>query len=468
MTFFSCQNQFVQGTARVSIVLDGTTLSKDASAKGAMPASLESFTLTVTASGMETITKTYTRSEVASGISLEITAGPARLFTMTSAVPASASASTSVKAYTGASGNIDLTAGQSVAVSIPMRVSETKIVIPDYLNNRILQMDDMSGTNLVARTLPMDSYDYYMSPFDVDFDATGRIYVSFDRGKSNEELPTQYPERIVRFDTISATAEYTTIVNYTDFYTSPQAPVRAIAIDRNASPNVLYFYYKDSTSATPYLCKKVLDTAGATVEQTAIATLGNYSVKSVNGMTVSEEGTIYLAANVNDPLHEYSTGYPAVIKIGSFSNPASSFSVSAFDLFAAETEELWDILAKGNYLAVSVNKGRSDGSFYNGYSGYDGYGGKVVQLDIVSLQKVAEGGGTTGEEEPPLPAGKFYQPRQFLAPLNTSSYVIDEGGYYPPGENINRIIRFESATNWSMYDFQGMENMPFFYYEWGW
>lgn len=119
----------------------------------------------------------------------------------------------SVTSYAGE--EVDLEAGAEKEFEVELRLLETKLVVPDYLNRRVLQFDDISGagmTELIGSVIGLSGEQF--GPYDVDFDHLGRIYIC------------NYLENdVVRVDDIRGGNPY--------FFTpSPGSAINALAVDR--------------------------------------------------------------------------------------------------------------------------------------------------------------------------------------------------------------------------------------------
>ena len=148
------------GKAKVSIGVKG------------LPPNLASVVLVVTAPGMAPITTTASIN--AGSITVSVPAGPARTFTLLL---------NSASATLQGSATVDLQAGQTTSINLTPTLGATQIVIPDNLNNRIVQISDMNGSGWVAKI--GDDFGLagqLLQPYAVDFDSTGRIYIANGSG----------------------------------------------------------------------------------------------------------------------------------------------------------------------------------------------------------------------------------------------------------------------------------------------
>ena len=116
------------GKAKVSIGVKG------------LPPNLASVVLVVTAPRMAPITTTASIN--AGSITVSVPAGPARTFTLLL---------NSASATLQGSATVDLQAGQTTSIKLTPTLGATQIIIPDNLNNRIVQISDMNGSGWVAK-----------------------------------------------------------------------------------------------------------------------------------------------------------------------------------------------------------------------------------------------------------------------------------------------------------------------------
>ena len=71
----------------------------------------------------------------------------------------------------------NISARSTSSVRVPMNADETKLVIQDYSRQRIVMMDSINGGNIRTRT-GSDIGITTFWPYDIDFDAQGRIYIA--------------------------------------------------------------------------------------------------------------------------------------------------------------------------------------------------------------------------------------------------------------------------------------------------
>jgi hypothetical protein len=149
------------------------------------PASFSSITVRVTAPDIGVIEETFPSSGT---VSMNVPAGTLRTFEVTalvspynSDVPLTWTAAESFRGVTRA----NLPSGATVSVPVLMKLETTKIIVPDYYQNRIVILNNMTGSPyyLTAADYSGD-WVSITQPRDVDFDARGRIYFVYQYGLS--------------------------------------------------------------------------------------------------------------------------------------------------------------------------------------------------------------------------------------------------------------------------------------------
>jgi hypothetical protein len=370
------------------------------SAYAAAPSNITSIVLTVTGSGMADINSTY--SAGTSVIDVDIPVGKSRQITVTANIdPADPRA---VLAYAGTA-TVDLKSGESKDIALTMMTAETKIVIPDYQNNRVVQIESLSTGNSSWKTLTASSpitgisFAFPFSPKDIAFDAQGRIYVAnhYNYATGSEVL-------IFRIDSITggATSAQSLI--------SGSTGIQAIAIDMKNS--ILYY------ATTTQVFRTTLDGVGSTPVLTSTA---------IYGINVDDNGMLYIA-------YYNGTNY-LVSKI----DPSIGLS-SAVTYNLGSTSHPSDVVVKSGKIYVSVWTSTPTA--------------QIVQLDS-NLQFVASYGSYTATADG-IP-GHFYGPAHFVAILNRKLYIIDDGGTVNSMSSLDKLVSIDDITgsNWAAYGSNG-------------
>ncbi len=279
----------------------GGTAAPHLTVKGA-PSNITSLSLIITGPGMSPIESYY--SSVPSSITVEVPAGNDRQFELIAHVdPSSPSAATSFKG----TATVDLAPGEKKNITLNMITNETKLLIPDpsWSNNRLVQIDNMNGNGWIEVHGTDIGYgaDSEFEPYDVDFDAQGRIYIA------NNHF---FVGGVIRIDNMNY-APYDTIVN--------QIGVRSIAIDR-VNNDLYYITYND-------LYRKNLD-GGAPIT----LTVSGLEI-SFEGIAIDDDGLIYIANDGGDEVVKYNPLTETVIKqVGVGSIP-------------------WDVIVKSPFVYVA-------------------------------------------------------------------------------------------------------------------
>lgn len=280
-----------EGTSKVTITIDLGTHNKSASnapessiidrvlrffaknTEAAPPSHINSITLNISGDGMDTITKSYASPSIPDTITLEIPAGDSRTFELLAYTASATLRGVATR---------NLTSGATVTIPIQMGLYETKIVLPDYNNNRIVQIDDLS-LPLTAPNWKEASITY---PYDIDFSSDGKIYIAIRQFGTDGA-------RIVRLDDITASASTLTALNKLDGYI-------ALCIDRRDRNNNLIYY------ATEYQIYR------ANLDGTNEFTSYNMTnIGTVRGLNITSTGLLLIAHNNASLGQEFSIYDPA-------------------------------------------------------------------------------------------------------------------------------------------------------------
>jgi hypothetical protein len=382
-------------------------------------APVTSMVLVVTGPDMATITKTL--SPDINSATLEVPAGTARTFTLlVNTVSATFKGETTV----------DLKPGETRTIALTPRVVATQLIIPDALNNRVVQISNIQGAGWKTRSwsdFGFSSPNEFL-PVDIDVDSHGRIYIA------NYAYNGDNGFGLIRIDDMDS--------NYADISESNSivvdSGVQAFAIDRERD----YLYYNqgwdslihqvDLTQPLPLGPIKSWDLS------TEIETFtGGLASFSTQGMAIGPDGHLYLA-DENDTL---------VVRF----DPAGGGDtrvVAVFDTTIYEYEPPWDVMVRPPYVYASCP---------NRYA--------ILQLDL-DLKYI----GSFGLEDdlsPPVFPGEFNVPKRFVAKLNNGFYVIDDGYNWLEGSPVDRLVGFNnmSGDNWTVFGTTGSGIYQFQFYE---
>ncbi|TFH40936.1 MAG: hypothetical protein E4G96_06550, partial [Chrysiogenales bacterium] len=205
-------------------------------------------------------------------ITMNVPAGDLRVFEVTAIVaPGDPSAAASFKGTTSAT----LPAGATVNVPVVMGLNETKIVMPDpwpFLppNYRIIQINDMTGAGYIIRTGPEISFAGNFIPWDIDYDAMGRIYIATNCP------PTLGLHRVIRVNNINDTAYYPVADN------GPTGVI-ALAIDRSRG----YLYYASANA----LMRCNIDGTNN------IGLMTISGIDTITGLSIDGSGVLYISGS---------------------------------------------------------------------------------------------------------------------------------------------------------------------------
>ncbi len=281
------------------------------------PSNITLITLNISAADMTTINQTYPAGT--SSITISVPPGDNRLFALTATIdPADPGA---VLSYEG-SAQTNLSPGETVDLPVSMVVGETKLVIPDYYNYRVVQINNMTGagwSEMGGTIIP--GFSSYFLPSDIAFDSTGRIYIALNHSGSAG------PPRVIRVDNISSTVA--------DVIISDSGPmnVNSIALDRNNN----IFYYANSSS----LYSSNLDGTNQTLFSTPFT--------NIRGVAVDNDGMVYVAHE--NQVSKFNPGTDSIIGTPyTVLNESSDVLVKSSALYAADST-----LLTGKIIQLDLN-----------------------------------------------------------------------------------------------------------------
>jgi hypothetical protein len=320
----------------------------------ALPANIASLALIVGGPGMDTIANTYAVGTTTT--TLTIPSGAARTFTLLVSSPSASLIGSST---------VDLAPGETRTVTLSPAVAGTQIVIPDYLNGRIVQISDIAGTGWVAKVQADFTSVTSFLPWAVDFDEQGRIYIANNTASSTDP-------GVIRIDDINHTSTFTKVD--ATFNTG----IKSLAVDRTNG----LVYYCTATATTLYM-KDINNVLVAA----ATSTLSSDGILTPPAsITVDDQGILYMAIpGATAPAHIVK--YNPNLAIGTRALASSTYALSS----------PWGIMVRGPYVYVT-----------------DSGAGTVVRFDK-NLNFV-------DSYSPPLA-----RPETFLATLNRKITLIDEG-----------------------------------------
>ena len=376
---------------------------------------IESFDLAVSGDDMDNVTASVDGS--ASEIVAEVPDGSGRIFTVTAAVDGSSSGA--ALTFTGTAVE-DLTAGEPTAFDLPVdTLGSTKIVIPDYLQSRLVQIDDMNGGNwedLMASAVNPDWVaDSYFLPYDVDFDNQGRIYVANYSSQA---------DGIVRIDDISGFGayEFTTTFSY----------AKAIAVDRENG----ILYYAAAIDGDFIYEVSLADTGHAQVSISGISGSPQF-----NGLAVDDDGNLYIAGSANIDNTDY-----VLVKY----NPVTGTVAAGYEDADGDVEVAWDVIVKGDRVYMTNYTTELTAN-------------QIMQFDT-DLNLLDSFGDTAGDPSDPGDS-EFLGPHRFVAILNEKITVTDEYEY--DYSTTDRLVSFDDldGSGWDSFDPSEVSESVFSFFE---
>jgi len=335
------------GTAKVAI-----GITPPAKGLKGIPANLSSVALVVTAPGMAPITATAPTT--AGSITVSVPAGPARTFTLLLNSPS---------ATLEGVATVDLQAGQTTSINVTPTLGATQIVVPDNMNNRVVQVSDMTGTGW-TELAPKGAAGGPIPPYATSFDNLGQLYVAASSSVYRmNDITSSFP----------ATTPFTSSTQGSQIY--------GMTIDLTRS--LLFFI--DGTTINRISTTAV---AGSTPVSLSLGAIPpSNSIITATGLAVdSADGSIYITSTYPGP---------QVMKI----DPSTFTSPVVLATYKGVLSP-WDVLVKGDYVYVS-----------------DFAAKKIIRL-TKNLQFVDSFPGPTSDP--------FLGPERFVAILNKPITVIDE------------------------------------------
>jgi hypothetical protein len=364
-------------------------------AEAAPPSYITSLTLNITGDGMDTITKIYTSPSIPDTITLKIPAGESRTFELLAY-------SSSVTLRGVATRN--LSGGATVIVPIQMELFETKIIVSDYNNNRIVQFDKTySSSSWISKTA-FSGFTGNFRPFDIDYDNKGRIYISNEGFAANDG-------RIIRVNQITTGTDSCNLIGTQGSTTTK----RGIAIDRVNN----YLYYTDSSLARLYRYNI------NTESEDGYLTLPR---AYVFGIDIDNEGYAYIVCNYT----YYATGtYNYILKYNiNTQNTETYITTDSGDTahYTSWLNDPWDIIVKSDYIYIT-----------------DRTNLRVTQLNKYLIYQQSL-------NSSPDKTSSFFGPHRFAAILNKKIYVTDDNS-----SDTARMFAFDdiSGSNWEIYGQHG-------------
>ena len=319
------------------------------------PATVDQIVVRVDGPGMPTMEFFFTPDVITATV--VVPSGSSRKFTVLADTPS---------ATLGGSKKMNLAPGDNVSVTINMGLFSTKLVIPDNVNGRVVQIDDISGSDADINATWIDT-NFGLANFepqDIDFDSRGRIYIAANHGAAS----TTY--QVIRVDDINGTP-------YTGF-ADPGSTIYAVTVDRK---NSLVYY---ATSTDLYRS----DYDGGSV----VGPFNNLGVIfNIRGLVIDNNGIIYIA---------WSSGMECAV---SAYDPGTETILDTYYGTSALYEYGWDVMVKPPYIYAAIDEGSLG---QNRIIRFTFEGGTLIERGIYTTSLLG--------------------PHRFIAPLRSRIYFADD------------------------------------------
>jgi hypothetical protein len=402
-------------------------------------AHITTVTVRVTGPDMAPFVKTFPADTLL--IVMAIEAGPRRVIEVTAAL---SNANPSAALSFQGSVTVDLRAGEVKIVPLRMIAHETRLVIPDFGNDRLVQLTLADGnvdwrelnTLVVNTNITINP----ISPADVDFDGMGRIVVL----SKNPSHPGVY--RINAFPATGSSSPAEALTVPIDFsqngYT--QQDITGIAVDRKR--NILYCALYNVTTGNAILAKDL--TTGGVRNITQDAEI-NFS-DSISDIGLDSRGGIYVTLGVSGSSSGSVFKYdPATRSIEQFIDPEYN---EPNDIHAFTSGAAMDVTVRDNFVYVTM---LDPDSTYNSLVRYDRYLRNPVTISYYQHR----------ETDP------FYGPHRFVGWRERWLFFIDDYDDYDRIVGIhlslfnNPVGESPLAEPWLSYGASGAGEGQFMFFE---
>ncbi len=293
----------------------------------------------------------------------------------------------------------------TASFNVDVTLYETKIIVPDYQNTRVVQIDNFTKPNWTTITT-VTGLTTPFRPYGIAFDKIGRIYIANNYGPSG-----MGDNGVIRLNDLNDTAPYF----YPDAATRSSAfydtGVTAVAIDRN---NDVIYYAIDNGLFKASISDNTTHTA-----------LLSTNLSGIKGLAVDDTGLLYIACSV--------------LGAGNVIQKYDPSGMGAFlTTYSIATGTPWDVMYRAPYLYAANFAGAVNN--------------QVIQLDT-GMNRI-DGIGTYYFSITPG-VGDFYGARRFLA-IKPNGFIIADDGV-DGGTNVDRLISFDDlyGTGWATYGSEG-------------
>jgi hypothetical protein len=391
---------------------------------GTPPSNIASISVTVSGPGMTNVNESFAPDTET--IIVEVPSGAARKVLLLALVNAS---DPGTIISWGGTAITDLNAGETKSVWITMGIYETKIIVPDYLNERLVQANPtwtvLNGSQIGT------PYTNYFRPYDVDLDDLGRIYIA-------NNMSVTGAARLIRVDDITGV----NLLQYSDTGNG----VQAVAVDR---VNRLVYYCTYNTVYQSDYSNSISE----------IVFTGDTSTNNFTGLAVDENGDLYIAGNYKPVgLPSYGNRAYKLHYNGEVWNMAAAFPPLSTMISApfSNSNSPMDVLVKGNLVYVTNQDPWNE--LNETYPDY-----RILVLDRESMTLLEHYG--TNIDSPDSSQNHYLGPERFVAILNKRITIIDE---YPSFPNYGRLVSMDSINGdgWDVYgeNGSGTGQFSFYYY----
>jgi hypothetical protein len=352
------------------------------------PATFGNINIQVTGEGIGTYNMDFAPTDV---ISMTVPGGGLRSFMVTAQVaPGDPSA---VKSFRGSS-IANVPSGGTVHVPVIMKLYETKILVPDEYNQRlVLLVDNVNPNNWNATITGPQIGAGTMYPYDIDYDSRGRIYIANWVGSGTD---------IIRTDDLNGTNLRQFNINFAGIFDLTY--VTGIAIDRKR--DILYCISSTELFKVPLACIENNTMVGVV----RLDSPSNAIWSNLYGIDVDEDGYLYIV-----------NGYTGNWRITKY-NPNITTAGIMYQLAFPSLSWGYDIKVEKPYIYVLNSSGAAGYQVIKYHIDYES--------PTTATYSIAEHYGTSIATAT-LADGRFYGPRRFVGIRNDGFIIIDnnEGSY---------------------------------------
>ncbi|HPG48941.1 MAG TPA: hypothetical protein PLL11_00050 [Spirochaetota bacterium] len=347
------------------------------------PAAFGNISIRVTGNGIGSIAKDFPSTGV---ISMTVPGGGPRTFEVT-AIIAPGDPSAIFSFYGSTIANVP--SGGTVNIPILMSLNETKLLVPDRRNNRLVLLDNLSlaGWNTTITTSELGAITGGFYPHDIDYDSRGRIYIANWVSSGTD---------IIRMDDLNGSNLRQFDINFAGVFNLTN--VIGVAIDR--SRDILYCISSTELFKVPLASIENNNMVG-------VVRLDNPSdaiSSNLYGIDVDEDGFPYIVNGL--------TGNWRITKY----NPDLSTAGIMYQLAFPSLNWGYDIKIEKPYIYVLNSSGAADYQVLKYHIDYE-------SPPTATYSLVDHFGTNTTTAN--LADGMFYGPRKFVGIRNDGLFIIN-------------------------------------------